>query len=172
MQAENQTQQFEQTESIQQLFSDFQSIMREFRRMRPSKDLLPEGLTPGEVHIINLVGKMSAADMVATPSFLATHSQASKSAASQLLRSLEGKGLIMRSRSASDARSVSVVLTEEGQALYQSLVERALQTSLAMVDYIGEDEVRQFVGTLRKVWEFQQQSDDFVQVDEPCAKGK
>lgn len=68
-----------------------------------------------------------------------------------LLKKLEDKGLVVRTRSLADARRVDVALTEEGSAMR----ERAREVPLAMGQCVNiePDEAAELVRLLRKVIE-------------------
>ena len=83
-----------------------------------------------------------------TPSGFASFQATTRGTASQIIKSLESRGLIARKRSESDRRSVCFDLTEAGQAL---LGQDPLGDLVSVIDNLGEEERETFLATLSRL---------------------
>ena len=86
--------------------------MRKQRQEPPA----PKGITPAEMYAIMAVSRLEGEGRKVRPGDIAKCGQATPSAVSQTLKSLEEKGLITRQRDKGDSRAVTVHLTKEGRA--------------------------------------------------------
>ncbi|MFN4128401.1 MAG: MarR family winged helix-turn-helix transcriptional regulator [Paracoccaceae bacterium] len=83
-----------------------------------------------------------------TPSGFASFQATTRGTASQIIKSLEGRGLIARTRSGSDGRSVRLDLTEAGRAL---LARDPLGSLIGVIATLPAADRAQFLGTLSRV---------------------
>lgn len=83
------------------------------------------GLTAFQARLINLVGRNDGISQLT----LATRTDRDKAQIARAVKELEAGGLVIRSPHASDWRSKSLALTDQGQAVYASL--RAGRRNLA-----------------------------------------
>ena len=67
--------------------------------------------------------------------------------ASEMVRKLEGRGLVVRNRSAADARAYDVAITEDGRALAKGMRE----AKPIALDALSDDEKLQFEAILDKL---------------------
>ena len=67
--------------------------------------------------------------------------------ASEMVRKLEGRGLVVRNRSAADARAYDVAITEDGRALAKEMRE----AKPIALDALSDDEKLQFEAILDKL---------------------
>jgi DNA-binding MarR family transcriptional regulator len=72
----------------------------------------------------------------------------SRPAASQIVGKLEEKDLVERTMSGGDRRSVHVVVTEAGQALFHEQKERAMKMTDKVIDKVGNENVLQLISLL------------------------
>lgn len=87
----------------------------------------------------------SANDRTRTPSCFASFQATTRGTASQIIKSLEGAGLIARTRSDHDRRSVCFDLTGAGRAI---LEDDPLGDLTDLLDGLGEAERDRFLATL------------------------
>ncbi len=80
-----------------------------------------------------------------TPSSFASFQVTTRGTASQIIKSLERMGLVIRTRSDHDRRSVSFDLTDQGQAM---LAQDPLGDLIGVIDGLGAAERDRFLKTL------------------------
>ena len=139
------------SESYEALSAEFIDLVRRMHRAGWAMVPAREGVTPAEERAIFAIGRAQEGGQVARPGLVAARMHATPSAVSQVLRSLEGKGLIVRGRAGGDFRAVSLQLTEEGNTLAEEAREAREEALSAMVAEVGPDEFAHFVGTLRRI---------------------
>jgi len=83
-----------------------------------------------------------------TPSGFASFQATTRGTASQIIKSLEGRRLITRSRSERDRRSVCFDLTEHGRAM---LAQDPLRDLIDVIDCLGTLERNRFLETLSRL---------------------
>lgn len=120
--------------------------MHRKRPMPPS-----HGLPPLEAHVLMAVCIAVDHGVEARPSDIARRFRITPSAVSQTLKALEARGLVRRERSASDSRTVRVVLTEEGRALSAKARRERDAFVDGMIAAVGEGDMRGFVAAMRKI---------------------
>ena len=77
--------------------------------------------------------------------------QVDKSAVTRILKTLEEKGLIVKTRCEDDKRNQHIVLTDEGKKLYPSIKQIVLQTANEMLEGIDENQQKQLEKLLLKM---------------------
>ena len=77
--------------------------------------------------------------------------QIDKSAVTRILKTLEEKGLIVKTRCEDDKRNQHIVLTDEGKKLYPSIKQIVLQTANEMLEGIDENQQKQLEKLLLKM---------------------
>lgn len=105
------------------------------------------GLTPEQFLLIDLLwnqGPMSQQQMADT-----MHKD--KNSVTKLVDALEKKGMVVRSRSDSDRRSNTLVLTEKGQEMKCNAKETGISILDKMLEGISEEELKSFLSTLNKM---------------------
>ncbi len=83
-----------------------------------------------------------------TPSSFASFQATTRGTASQIIKSLESRGLIVRRRSERDGRSVRFDLTEIGQEM---LAQDPLRDLMGVIDELGANERDRFLETLSRL---------------------
>jgi DNA-binding MarR family transcriptional regulator len=83
-----------------------------------------------------------------TPSAFASFQATTRGTASQIVKSLELRALISRTRSERDGRSVCFDLTERGRAM---LAQDPLRDLIGVVDGLGQAEGERFLATLSRL---------------------
>ncbi len=135
----------------QELF-DVADRMRRQRVVPPA----PAGMTPVEARTVMKLGFMEREGEVVRPGDVARVCHLSPSAISQTLKSLETKGLIVRARSESDCRAVSIELTDKGRAMNE--IGRKLHDARLddLVAFLGQDDARELIRIMRRLFEFEE----------------
>jgi DNA-binding MarR family transcriptional regulator len=83
-----------------------------------------------------------------TPSAFASFQATTRGTASQIIKSLERRGLVTRTRSGRDRRSVRFDLTKEGRAI---LAQDPLRDLVGLIGGLGDAESARFLTTLSKL---------------------
>lgn len=83
-----------------------------------------------------------------TPSAFARFQATTRGTASQIVKSLETRGLVTRTRSERDRRSVCFDLTEQGRAM---LARDPLRDLIGVIDALAAPERERFLATLSRV---------------------
>ncbi|WP_428240599.1 MarR family winged helix-turn-helix transcriptional regulator [Gynuella sp.] len=107
-------------------------------------------LKPGEFDVLATL-RRSGAPHTLTPSELFQSMMLSSGAMTNRLDKLEQKGLISRSHSHEDRRSVTVTLTDKGLALINQAVTAHLQTQALLLSELTQDQQQQ-LNQLLKNW--------------------
>ena len=84
--------------SLEEMKGDFVDLMRRLHQARATSRTVPEGVTPAEARAVHVVWLMSRQGEAARPGSVAAHMHTTPSALSQILKSLEEKGLLVRHR--------------------------------------------------------------------------
>lgn len=69
----------------------------------------------------------------------------------QLIKSLEAKGYILRQASESDRRTVQIRLTEKGEDAIKTAMDALYETYVELVEYLGEEESIHLADLMEKV---------------------
>ena len=125
-------------------------------RMRKQRQepAAPKGITPAEMYAIMAVSRLEGEGRKVRPGDIAKCGQATPSAVSQTLKSLEEKGLITRKRDKGDSRAVTVHLTKEGRAFSargRELHERMID---GVLTYLGSEDAEHLVRIVERLADF------------------
>lgn len=125
-------------------------------RMRKQRQELPapKGITPAEMYAIMAVSRLEGEGRKVRPGDIAKCGQATPSAVSQTLKSLEEKGLITRQRDKGDSRAVTVHLTKEGRAFSARGRELHEQMIDGVLTYLGSEDAEHFVRIMERLADF------------------
>lgn len=115
-----------------------------------------EGITESELRVIMQVGLMAKKGVDARPGAIASRQNTTKSCLSQQLKALESKGFLLRVRSLTDCRAVTLELTEAGRAVFEKEEEAHIAYMEQLLAFIGEDDIRHLTRTTRRILEFQE----------------
>ena len=129
---------------------DAAARMRKQRQEPPA----PKGITPAEMYAIMAVSRLEGEGRKVRPGDIAKCGQATPSAVSQTLKSLEEKGLITRQRDKGDSRAVTVHLTKEGCAFSargRELHERMID---GVLTYLGSEDAEHLVRIVERLADF------------------
>lgn len=129
---------------------DAAARMRKQRQEPPA----PKGITPAEMYAIMAVSRLEGEGRKVRPGDIAKCGQATPSAVSQTLKSLEEKGLITRQRDKGDSRAVTVHLTKEGRAFSARGRELHEQMIDGVLTYLGPEDAEHFVRIVERLADF------------------
>lgn len=124
--------------------------MRKQRQEPPA----PKGITPAEMYAIMAVSCLEGEGRKVRPGDIAKCGQATPSAVSQTLKSLEEKGLITRQRDKGDSRAVTVHLTKDGCAFSARARELHEQMIDEVFTYLGSEDAEHFVRIMERLADF------------------
>ena len=120
-----------------------EAVMLRFRPM-----LRTHGLTEQQWRVLRA---MSAADRRLRPMELAQMTFISMPSLSRLLRTLEGRALVLRARHASDQRGAEFSLTPAGHAIVAEIAPSSEDTYLDIEQRVGATDVAQLYQLLDQV---------------------
>lgn len=128
--------------------------MQRFRKTKPAEPPALEGVTHSESCAVFVTGMLEGDGYSVRPGMVAAHMHTTPSALSQILKSLEEKGLIVRSRGGEDFRAVALSLTDAGRAVAAEVDRQHTEHVQKVLEYIGEEDCRHLVATLQKILEY------------------
>lgn len=126
---------------------DAAARMRKQRQEPPT----PKGITPAEMYAIMAVSRLEGEGRKVRSGDIAKCGQATPSAVSQTLKSLEEKGLITRQRDKGDSRAVTVHLTEDGRAFSARGRELHEQMIDEVLTYLGPEDAEHLVRIVERL---------------------
>ena len=129
---------------------DTAARMRKQRQEPPT----PKGITPAEMYAIMAVSRLEGEGRKVRSGDIAKCGQATPSAVSQTLKSLEEKGLITRQRDKGDSRAVTVHLTENGRAFSARGRELHEQMIDEVLTYLGPEDAEHLVRIVERLVDF------------------
>ena len=129
---------------------DAAARMRKQRKEPPA----PEGITPAEMYAIMAVSRLEGEGRKVRSGDIAKCGQATPSAVSQTLKSLEEKGLITRQRDKGDSRAVTVHLTDDGRAFSARGRELHEQMIDGVLTYLGPEDAEHLVRIVERLVDF------------------
>lgn len=150
---------------------DAAARMRKQRQEPPA----PEGITSAEMHTIMAVSRLEGEGRSVRSGDIAKCGHATPSAVSQILKSLEEKGLITRQRDKGDSRAVTVHLTDDGRAFSARGREVHEQMIDGVLTYLGPEDAEHFVRIVERLADFpasevvRAQQKGCAQADNPVA---
>lgn len=124
--------------------------MRKQRQEPPT----PKGITPAEMYAMMAVSRLEGEGRKVRSGDIAKCGQATPSAVSQTLKSLEEKGLITRQRDKGDSRAVTVHLTEDGRAFSARGRELHEQMIDEVLTYLGPEDAEHLVHIVERLVDF------------------
>ncbi len=135
----------------------------------------PEGVTSAEMYTIMAVSRLEGEGRSVRSGDIAKCGHATPSAVSQILKSLEEKGLITRQRDKGDSRAVTVHLTDDGRAFSARGREVHEQMIDGVLTYLGPEDAEHFVRIVERLADFpasevvRAQQKGCAQADNPVA---
>ena len=104
-----------------------------------------EGVTRAEAHAVHSMYLLKSLGFCPScrPGEIAAKLRISPSAFSQMLKGIEAKGFIERTRSSEDCRAVRIELTEAGVALGAEVDRRIAAVFSAVIDQVGEEPLKE-----------------------------
>ncbi|MDO5334907.1 MAG: MarR family winged helix-turn-helix transcriptional regulator [Coriobacteriia bacterium] len=139
---------------LREAYEDLLGAVNKMRTIGHASRYLVEGVTPVEMRALVVILFSRRDEDEVRPSLVAHRLGTTKSALSQILRSLEEKGFIERRRSEKDSRAVVLELTSKGESSLMKLRESCDSEMMALVSHIGLDDLRHLKLTVDKIVEF------------------
>lgn len=141
-------------DSFESVKSEFISLMRRAKRVMPPAPPSLAGVTPAEARVLHMVFAARRDGQTARPGPLAARMRTTPSALSQILKDLDGKGLIVRARGQEDCRSVTLDLTAEGDRVARVVDDAYTDFARGLIEDVGIDEMRAFLGTFERIVDY------------------
>lgn len=134
-------------------------LFRTMNRMRSRRTFppLPDDATRVEMNVLRMLSAAESRGEQMRPSIIASCSHLTPGAVSQTLKSLESKGFIERKRVPGDSRAVCIELTDAGRAKEAEGRRICDERIMEMLEYVGEDDAREFVRIMNRMLEFNEQ---------------
>jgi DNA-binding MarR family transcriptional regulator len=110
------------------------------------------GCTPSEIRVLICV-KRGGSPLV-TVSEISKHLSVTPPSITQILNTLEARGLIERHMDTTDRRVIVVNLTEQGEQVTEQADEAFSATMKRLIDYLGEQQSNQLADLLFKVFRY------------------
>lgn len=127
---------------IAEVFETFDSINIEFLFEKLKLSLKGENMLMSILN--NLGGQGTAAEINQYFDFTPARLSA-------IVKTLEAKGLVQKVQNKKDRRSFTIVLTSEGVMHYMRYRERAIANAMFLVEYLGEEDVAEFLRIVKKI---------------------
>ena len=127
---------------ISEVFKTFDSINIEFLFEKLKLSLKGENMLMSILN--NLGGQGTSAEITQYFDFTPARLSA-------LVKTLEAKGLVKKVQNKNDRRSFTIVLTSEGMLHYMRYREQAITNAMSLVEYLGEDDVTDFLRIVKKI---------------------
>lgn len=143
-------------DELDQLKVEFFETMRRLHQVKPVTFGTFEGVTATEARALLMIGVVERGqgpDAV-RPGCVASHMHVTPSALSQVLKALEDKGLVSRTRGGSDFRAVVLALTPRGLALEERIEQRWTQQACDLVRYVGLGEFHAMLTAANRVADY------------------
>ncbi len=149
----------------EQLKNQLVAVARRFKHRRPLPPSSIADLSETEVFALIVICHACDHCTEVRPSQIAARFNASPSSVSQILKSLEEKGFIERTRCKSDSRAVVVQITEQGKVVSEEMRQQRSRFFDGMFEAVGEEEIVRFIATLSKICDYIDSSGDFESCD-------
>jgi DNA-binding MarR family transcriptional regulator len=115
------------------------------------------GCTPSEIRVLICV-KRGGSPLV-TVSEISKHLSVTPPSITQILNTLEARGLIERHMDTTDRRVIVVNLTKQGEQVTEQADEAFSNTMKGLIDYLGEQQSNQLADLLFKVFRYFAEND-------------
>ncbi len=90
---------------------------------------------------------------MSTPSKLAEYTDFTPARLSAIIKSLEGKGYILRQQDEIDKRCTVIEITEKGNEYSKQLKEAAIKNSLEIIEKLGEKDSLEFLRLMKRLFD-------------------
>lgn len=117
-------------------------------RMRPPHDV--SSSTRGLPAVLQ---ELAEADGTLTPGAIAERTHVTDARVANILRVMEERGWITRTKAADDRRRVEVALTQEGRTEYECRKEEVVRFCAGFLREMGEDDARQLLHVMGRMVE-------------------
>lgn len=131
------------TKELSRLIIDFYERLNAWEH-----DVVSEsGLTPAQMHAVEMIGHMGEPTMKA----LASRLGVTMGSLTVMIDRLEKRNLATRQRNPEDRRSYEIVLTESGKAYFAEHENHHLHLTEELCNGLEENEEQQFYALLQKI---------------------
>ncbi len=146
-------------EDLERLKFEFFNIMQKLQKVKPHTVDPCDEVTQSEANALHAIGlyEQKCGVCSARPGLIATHMNITPSALSQVLRSLEEKNLVSRSRENRDCRAVVLSLTPEGQHVFNNINARWEPRMLALIQFVGIDNLLSMTETINSIIDYDEE---------------
>ncbi len=103
---------------------------------------------------------------MSTPSKLAEYTDFTPARLSAIIKSLEGKGYLVREQDELDKRCSIIEITEKGMAHSKQLKEAAVRNSLNIIEKLGEKDSLEFLRLMKKLFVIMEKEEREVEENE------
>jgi DNA-binding MarR family transcriptional regulator len=134
----------------EELVQELVSAFRQFPKMFAKQSVF--GQKRSELMVLFCIKKSGQSEMMVSEISKRLHVKAPT--VTQLINELESKGHVERITNASDRRSVWIKVTEVGEEIIQRAEQEIQKKYSGLVDYLGEEESKQFISTLNKMYAY------------------
>ncbi len=141
---------------LQSAYEDLLGSVAKMRNLNHFSRFAIEGLTPVEMRVLVCIYLAWGRSEEVRPGMVASELCMTKSALSQVLRSLEEKGYIERRRSERDSRAVVLAVSDLADARIKSLRGKFDQEMSELIAFIGLDDLRHLKSTVDKIVAFKE----------------
>lgn len=143
-------------QELQSAYADLLGSVAKMRNLNHFSRFSIEGLTPVEMRVLVCIYMAWGRSEEVRPGMVASALCMTKSALSQVLRSLEEKGYIERRRSEKDSRAVVLVISELAKNRITALRGMLDKEMGELIAYIGLDDLRHLKTTVDKIVAFKE----------------
>ena len=130
---------------------EFIGLLRRARRVTAPVPETVSGVTPTGARVLHVLLKRRARGAAVRPGPLAANLRTTPSALSQILKELEGAGLIVRTRDARDSRGVMLDLTPAGERIAREVDEAFTEFVRKLFEEIGPDDMGACLATFSRI---------------------
>lgn len=130
---------------------DFILACREAKQVLSLQPQLPSGIDPRDLRILDTVAKLSEGGSSVRMSDVSARLNVSRPNVTRDMGRLAEKGLVRKTPSERDRRTVFVSLTEEGAAVNERYVTRYHEHLAGVLEPVGKDRLEEAARTIRDV---------------------
>lgn len=128
---------------------EFMEVMHQTRKRSISKQL--DDSMRGEHFVLNYVSEHEGNVI---PSDISNEMGISSARIAAALNGLEKKGLVIRSIDPQDRRRILIDMTDSGREQVKTHSQRVLDTSISMMEHLGEEDAKNYIRILKRMAEF------------------
>lgn len=150
-------------QELQSAYEDLLGSVVKMRNLNHFSRFAIEGLTPVEMRVLACIYLTGGRSEEVRPGMVASELCMTKSALSQVLRSLEEKGYIERRRSEKDSRAVVLAVSDLASTRIKAMRGKLDQEMSELIAFIGLDDLRHLKSTVDKIVAFKEMREKDLQ---------